>query len=111
MATPAKVKVIATEFENLEDNDIQEFLDIASNFVNDSLYGDLAGDAKAYLAAHLIKISNSNGQNAIVSVNQGGNVGATKSYQGSDDDLAQTSYGRVFRMLRKGAIKPTMCVT
>ena len=110
MSTPARVKLLAKEFEGLSDSVIQEYLTIVDAIIDTAAFGSRVGTAKAYLAAHLMKVSESNGLGDITSENNGA---ISRSYSANtidNQELSSTSYGRLYLALQRGNISSPIIV-
>lgn len=113
-------RLVAKEFEDMEDLEVQEHMSIFSCMISKRKYGDLYDKALAYLTAHKLKMhgygdvssgfgtlsdslrvaSYSEGETSIsFSTNQSTNLQA-------DAEYALTSYGLMFIELRRLVVIP-----
>lgn len=115
---PEIFRLVATEFEDLSDETVENWLDLTRPFISKRRFGKLYEQALAYLTAHRLKMagygnstlgtvgdslrvaSYTEGETSVsFSVNQGTNLLA-------DAELALTPYGIEYLSLRRMVIIP-----
>lgn len=115
--TAADVIAIAPEFAGMDDAQIEPFIEIARDFVNETTWGSKAANGIRYLAAHLVKTLGIDADDATGNTDATGPITServgdlSRSYGSalsnaahaslSDQMLATTRYGQVFVMYRK----------
>lgn len=120
------IRLIATEFEFVDDDIIGKWIEIVRPMVSKKQFGDLYEQALAYLVCHKLKMAGQ-GVNplgdqignigamgfAVGSVSEGGSsisFGANQSSNlANDAELALTAYGLQFLQLRRMVIVPIHC--
>ena len=120
------IRLIATEFEFVDNDTIGKWIEIVRPMVSKKQFGDLYEQALAYLVCHKLKMAGQ-GVNplgdqignigamgfAVGSVSEGGSsisFGANQSSNlANDAELALTAYGLQFLQLRRMVIVPIHC--
>ena len=120
------IRLIATEFELVDDETVEKWIEIVRPMVSKKQFGDLYEQALAYLVCHKLKMAGQ-GVNplgdqignigamgfAVGSVSEGGSsisFGANQSSNlAKDAELALTAYGLQFLQLRRMVIVPIHC--
>lgn len=104
--TVAQVKAIAVEYATLDDEVIQNFIDMAAEYVSRTYWGSSRANlVQALYAAHLMKClgadgSGAGGGGAIASESLGPlSVSYSEAETGSIDDLSSTAYGAQIKQL------------
>ncbi|MFW6085061.1 MAG: DUF4054 domain-containing protein, partial [Gemmatimonadota bacterium] len=100
-AVQALVVVVAPEFGAADPDRIEAIVELAIGRLDADVFGDRGTEAAAYLAAHLLTMSERGGRGGqIVSESEGDlsrSYGAVQPGVGqSSDALAATSYGQEF---------------
>jgi hypothetical protein len=122
--TPDKVRFVAPEFRDDTDAEIQPFIELALRMTSPTAWGNVYGDAIAYLAGHL-KLVTAQGDPDASGAGPGAGMGATgpvsavtlgrwnMSFSGqltgaeagldpaSDGSLVTTRLGKLYLMLRR----------
>ena len=120
------IRLTATEFELVDDETVEKWIEIVRPMVSKKQFGDLYEQALAYLVCHKLKMAGQ-GVNplgdqignigamgfAVGSVSEGGSsisFGANQSSNlAKDAELALTAYGLQFLQLRRMVIVPIHC--
>ena len=118
------IRLIAPEFDDVYDDDIQKWIEFVKPMVSKKQFGKLYDHAIAYLICHKLKMAG-RGINplgdmgqigvgfAVGSVSEGGssiNFGAGQSSNlAPDAELGLTSYGLQFLQLRRMCVVPIHC--
>lgn len=110
MSTPARVRILAPEFTSKSDSFIQDYLDIVATMVNDSVFGARAGTAKAYLAAHYMKVGDMKGRGSITQEDSGQIARSYASTDINNHELSSTNYGRMYLSIQRGNISSPIVV-
>jgi hypothetical protein len=103
MSTPSLVQSIATEFKGRASEEVQVFLDIAMTMVDSTVWGDKYDYGVAYLAAHLMTMTERKGVGGAVIKEHVGEI--TVQYSQPNTDAVKslylaTSYGQIYLSLR-----------
>lgn len=115
------IRMLAPEFEDVYDDDIQKWIDFVKPMVSKKQFGKLYDHALAYLICHKLKMAGL-GESplgdmgkigvgfALGSVSEGGSsisFGASQSSNlAKDAELALTSYGLQYLQLRRMCVVP-----
>lgn len=101
-------KAIAPEYKDVSSTTLDVLTPVAERRVNVSYFGNKAPEAIAYLVAHMIKISERNGNGAITSEKVGD---LSRSYAvNSTNILGSTAYGEEFLAIRRTvSTSPLVC--
>ena len=111
MSTPAKVRIIAPEFQSKTDAEIQAFLDIATLDTAAPVWGVRFSNGVAYLAAHYMVIAKrANGIAGPIIEEKVGDLSRRYGFNTNSkiNPLTATSYGAVYFRMRRGIIKSPM---
>lgn len=108
MSVSSMLSVIASQFDSVDNR--SEFINLASLRINRCRFGAKADLATAYMAAHMIAMSNTayrqdGTAGAVTSKREGDlsiNFGSTKSKE-VDGDLEQTSFGKHYLSLQNAS--------
>ena len=93
---------VAPEYANFDETRFGILLPIAQSFVNYDLWGDSADYGVALMLAHMIKMSEREGQSGAVSSEKIGNYSANYAHNlQKNEELKATSYGLEFLRVRK----------
>lgn len=106
MITPSAFKTRFPEFASESDDRVQMFLDDATIFVNERVWGTRCDLGVAYLAAHLLAINNrgSGGASGPVTSEKVGDLQrsyAAPTASNLDPTYASTTYGMEYVRIRK----------
>lgn len=121
MTTLEVFRMVATEFNAIEDAEVQKWIELCTPLISKKIFGNLYEQALSYLTAHRMKLmgkddgqfgslgdtlrvnSYSEGQTSI----SFGNSQSTNLM--SDGTLALTSYGLEYLNLRRLVVVPIRC--
>lgn len=118
------IRLIGTEFESMDDEALEKWIELAKPWVSKKQFGKLYEQAIAYLVCHKLKMAgygeNPLGDNvkigagfSIGSVSEGGSSVSFGANQSSnltpDAELGLTVYGVQFLQLRRSVIVPIHC--
>ena len=110
------LRTIAPEFEELEDTDLQTWLDLTQPLVSKSAFGAAYEQAVAYLAAHRMKMAGLGAEGAfgniadrtgVVSYTEGAtsvSFGNNTGVDGAESSLSLTTYGMEYLRLKQTII-------
>ena len=100
-------RMIASEFASMTDEDVQKWLDLAAEFIDQETFGDKYDSAVAYYAAHLIKVESGNGTAGAIEEKKVGDL-RIKYHQGNEALMGfnTTSYGQQYLVIQKGCVVP-----
>jgi hypothetical protein len=102
MAALDKFRIIAPEFKDRSSTDIEAALGIAECWLGESVWGSKYEVGLAYMAAHLLSMSDREGAGGPLTQESVGGVSASYGTTGpSDELLTDTAYGRLFVSLRQ----------
>ena len=95
-------RTIAKEFGSRDNSEVGIFLELAGSFVSEKVFAEKYQTGLAYMTAHLMTLSDRRGSAGSVTSERVGNVGVSYAPSSdSDDSLTATSYGVVFKSLRR----------
>lgn len=106
------LKQIAPELEGEDDERLETFVEMASMRISAKVFGKVYPQAVAYLAAHLVTVSNRGRDQGVAAAGQVqqmrtggqsisfGSSGAASGGSTGDEALASTPYGQEFLTLR-----------
>ena len=109
--TVAQVQAVATEFASLSDDDVQEYIDIAEEYVSLSYWGDSKFNyIHALMTAHIMSMANASGtggsSSGSVSSERLGDISVSYAVAATAaDDLTSTRYGTLIKFLGKSILK------
>lgn len=110
------LRIIAPEFEELEDTVLQTWLDLTQPLVSKSAFGAAYEQAVAYLAAHRMKMAGLGAEGAfgniadrtgVVSYTEGAtsvSFGNNTGVAGAESSLSLTTYGMEYLRLKQTII-------
>ncbi|MCD8397539.1 MAG: DUF4054 domain-containing protein [Lachnospiraceae bacterium] len=115
------IRMFAPEFDDMEDSELEKWIETIAPMVSKKQFGNMYKQALAYLVCHKLKMAG-NGESplgdlgtigvgfAVGSVSEGGSsisFGASQSSNlATDAELALTVYGLQFLQLRRSVIIP-----
>lgn len=109
------IRLIAPEFDNVSDVDLEEWIDFAKPLVSKKQFGKLYNHALAYIICHKLKscgygIDDGMGSYSdavrFSSYSEGSRSVSFNGLGSSDDDLRLTPYGIQFINLRRSVVIP-----
>jgi hypothetical protein len=96
------VKDIAPELASEPNKRINIFINMATNCVNETVWGDKCPDAVALLTAHFMTMANRGGVGGAVKSEKVGDLSTTYGSSANEQSLlAQTSYGSMFLQMMR----------
>lgn len=101
---PNEVKKVALDgaFDSLTNSQIKIYLDMATNCVDETVWGKKADDAIKLLTAHYLTLASRGGNSGSVTSEKVGDLQKSFSNAQTDDsELATTSYGQMYLQMRK----------
>lgn len=103
--TVAQVKSIASEFAALDDSVVQDWIDIAAEYVSESFWGTKFDFVEALMTAHMMTslgVSGATSSSGSVSSERLGDIAVSYSVTAvSADSLSSTRYGAQIEQLMK----------
>jgi hypothetical protein len=102
MAAIDKFRFVAPEFAGRSNSDVETALDIASVWLDESVWLSKYETGLAYMAAHLMSMAEREGAGGPVTAESVGGVSASYGTTGPSEELLLDSvYGRLFVALRQ----------
>lgn len=83
MTTPAKLRILAPEFKTDDDDTLAVYLELAAERMDSRAWGNVYGQAVAYLAAHILTIARRGDASAA-----GGGAGAGQGGTGAVSSIS-----------------------